>query len=172
MGSRPHVYIVGDHTLTQAMSSQSPAVDGQESEVEQIQVLEFGVGGETYCVEIDHISEIVNRDELTEVPRSPAHVQGVMDLRGRTTSIIDPRVLLSIRGDSAESERIIIFDSELGDGDQPIGWLVDEVSEVNRFDAGTIESAPSEDSTMVKGIVRTEDELKVWVAPEMGSRRR
>ena len=62
------------------------------------QVLEFALGDETYCVSIDYVTEIVDVGELTTVPNAPRHVEGVMDLRGRTTSIVDPKTVFDIGG--------------------------------------------------------------------------
>ncbi|MEF8826736.1 MAG: chemotaxis protein CheW, partial [Halapricum sp.] len=96
------------------------------------QVLEFQLGEETYCVSIDYVTEIVDVGELTSVPNAPPHVEGVMDLRGRTTSIINPKVVFDI-ADGSEAARIIVFDPEIADDDQgAVGWLVDEVYQVSQ----------------------------------------
>ena len=73
------------------------------------QVLGFTLDEETYCVSIDYVTEIVDVGELTAVPNSPPHVEGVMDLRGRTTAIVDPTVVFDIAAEG-EGEFVIWVD--------------------------------------------------------------
>ncbi|MFB6091554.1 MAG: chemotaxis protein CheW [Haloquadratum sp.] len=142
-----------------------PASDDSESTAEQIQVLEFELGGETYCVDIDYISEIVDRGSLTKVPNAPEFVEGVMDLRGRTTSIVNPKTLLNVEDDLDEAERIVIFDSSTFEDDAAVGWLVDEVDQVVRVSMDNVEDPPMERGDFIEGIIRREDGLVVWISP-------
>nr|WP_256308518.1 chemotaxis protein CheW [Halobellus litoreus] len=129
-----------------------------------MQVLEFELGGETYCVDIDYVSEIVDRGSLTSVPNAPEFVEGVMDLRGRTTSIVNPKTLLNV-DDTGEANRIVIFDAKRFEDEAAIGWLVDEVDQVLRVSMDDVEDPPMERSDFIEGIVRREDELVVWISP-------
>jgi len=130
------------------------------------QVLEFKLGAETYCVSIDYVTEIVDVGELTSVPNSAPHVEGVMDLRGRTTSIIDPKVVFDIE-DEGEAARIIVFDPEIAGDDQgAVGWLVDEVYQVSQVDPGNVDRSPTgEDVRSIKGVVKRDGEFIIWVDP-------
>jgi purine-binding chemotaxis protein CheW len=143
-----------------------PAVpDHEEAEsVTEIQVLEFKLGTETYCVDIDYVSEIVDKGSLTTVPNAPHYVDGVMDLRGRTTSIVNPKSLLNIREDS-EAKRIIIFDSKGFDDDAAIGWVVDEVYQVVRVAMNDVEKPPLDNDPSIEGIIKRDDELVIWISP-------
>jgi len=130
------------------------------------QVLEFKLGEETYCVSIDYVTEIVDVGTLTSVPNSAPHVEGVMDLRGRTTSIIDPKVVFDIE-DEGEAARIIVFDPEIAGDDQgAVGWLVDEVYQVSQVDPGNVDRSPTgEDVRSIKGVVKRDGEFIIWVDP-------
>ena len=130
-----------------------------------LQVLEFDLGDETYCVEIHYVAEIVDKDDLTAVPNTPAHVEGVMDLRGRTTSIVDPKVVFDIEK-SGDEKRIIVFDPEELDSDGAIGWVVDEVDQVVDIPEEAIDTSTVTDDDAIRGIVRREDSFVVWVDPE------
>src|SRR6056297_4229260 len=104
--------------------SESSTDDGGTGSGSATKVLEFGLGDETYCLDIDVIDEIVDAGQLTRIPNSPPQVEGVMDLRGRTTSIINPKTVFEIDQDG-ERNRIIVFDPD-SIGDQgTIGWIVD-----------------------------------------------
>lgn len=127
------------------------------------QVLEFSLGPETYCVGIDHVTEIVGMGDLTTVPNTPAHVEGVMDLRGRTTTIINPKAVLNL-SDREIGGRIIVFDPELFEDDQSVGWAVDSVSEVVRVSDDQIDDSPVEDDH-IEGILKRGDDFVIWVKP-------
>lgn len=130
-----------------------------------IQVLEFELGNEIYCVEIEYVAEIVDMDELTKVPNTPPHVEGVMDLRGRTTSIVDPKVVFDIE-ESGEERRIIVFDHGVLDADGAVGWVVDEVDQVVDIPDESVDRSTVTEDESVNGIVRREDAFVVWVDPE------
>ncbi|WP_254830957.1 chemotaxis protein CheW [Haloglomus salinum] len=126
------------------------------------QVLEFRLDGEAYCVSIDYVTEIVDMGDLTPIPNAPQHVKGVMDLRGETTAIIDPKVRLDI--DGAVGDRIIIFDSAVFDDERSIGWAVDSVREVARVAPESVDDPPVE-RDHVRSIVKRDDGFVIWVDP-------
>jgi len=127
------------------------------------QVIEFTLGSETYCVSIDRIAELVHMDELTNIPNSARHVEGVMDLRGETVTIIDPKVVLNVDEDGAR-QRVVVFGD--GSGNQgEYGWVVDEVDEVLTATEEMIDDS-NDKSDAVKGIIKDDDEFKVWLDPD------
>jgi len=128
------------------------------------QVLEFKLGEETYCVSIGYVTEIVDVGELTQVPNAPAHVEGVMDLRGRTTSIIDPKTVFGIHDDS-DGRRIIVFDPEIVQNQSAAGWLVDEVYQVVQVAPEQVDQSPANDSGSIRGVVKRDDDFVIWVDP-------
>ncbi|MBS3761377.1 chemotaxis protein CheW [Halodesulfurarchaeum sp.] len=123
------------------------------------QVLVFTLGDTQYCVGIDRINEIVEKGDLTALPNTADHVLGVMDLRGETTTIIDPKLVLDT-GAETDAERVIIFGT---DGERPVGWLVDQVHEVADVSDDETESV-AEDET-VRGVIRSEDRFIIWIDP-------
>lgn len=124
------------------------------------QVLVFTLGDSQYCVGIDTINEIVEKGDLTRVPNAADHVKGVMDLRGETTTIIDPKQVLD-SGADAGADRVVIF----GRGDErPVGWLVDRVHEVADVSQDDLESVSDEET--VRGVIRSEERLIIWIDPE------
>ena len=131
---------------------------------ESTQVLEFGLGEETYCLDIAYIDEIVDAGDLTAIPNSPRHVEGVMDLRGQTTTIIDPKTLLGVEG-ATESERIVVFDPEAVEDGGTVGWTVDEVYQVRDVTPEQVDDATTATEDAVRGIVKDDDRFVVWVEP-------
>lgn len=126
-----------------------------------LQVLEFRLEDRKYCVDIAHVDEIVNKSDLTPLPNSESHVEGLMDLRGTTTTIVNPKALLDLDGGGSGS-RVIVFAQ--GDEDRATGWVIDEVNEVIRIDDETVDE--DVDGDEVNGIVKKDGEFIVWVDPE------
>jgi purine-binding chemotaxis protein CheW len=92
-------------------------------------VLEFGLEDERYCVAIDKVSEIIALEELTSVPNTPEYVLGVMDLRGQSLQVRDPKLPFGVTGDP-DGERVIVMDPDIGPEGKLTGWLVDAVHDV------------------------------------------
>ncbi len=135
---------------------------------EVTQVLEFGLGDETYCLDIGVIDEIVDAGELTRIPNSPPHVEGVMDLRGRTTSIINPKTVFDIEN-GGERNRIIVFDPNAVGEQGTIGWVVDEVFQVTDVTPDAVDETTTANDENVRGIVKGEDRFIVWVDPNIAT---
>lgn len=136
-----------------------------EQSGDDVQVLEFKLEDEVYCVDIAYISEIVDRTDLTTVPGGPPHVEGVIDLRGRTTTITNPKTALGIPATDA-GKRIVIFNAErLADG-KATGWIVDEVYQVTRISMDDVDESPFADDETVQGVVKRDGQLLIWINPE------
>lgn len=77
---------------------------------------------------------------VTEVPRAPAGILGVVTVRGEVVAVFDPRRRLGLPGPTPEvgQGRIVIVD----DGEGPCGLLVDMVASVVRLAHGSIEPTP------------------------------
>lgn len=65
----------------------SPAVMAGEPQ----QYLTFMLSGEPYAINIQRIKETIQYGELTEVPRMPDFIRGVINLRGAVVPVIDLR---------------------------------------------------------------------------------
>jgi purine-binding chemotaxis protein CheW len=114
-------------------------------------------------VSISHVTEIVNAGDLAPVPNAPSHIRGVMDLRGSTTTIVDPKTVLNLDSDG-EANRIIVFDTDLFDEDRSIGWVVDGVREVTQIDTEELDEPPT-DEAYISGIVKRDGRFIVWLDP-------
>lgn len=143
----------------------SQTTEPTTEEPEEVQVLEFTLGTETYALDITYIEEIAHVGELTPIPNAPEHISGVMDLRGRTTSVIDPKQLFDV-GDGGEGDRILVFDPEQLPEQGPIGWTVDDVHQVVDARPDDLDRAPGMKMDAIRGILRREDGFVIWVDPE------
>lgn len=100
----------------------------------------FRVAHEGYAISIMAIKEIVKPRDVTEVPRMPAFILGVISLRGVIIPVMDMRLRLSLPVSPATGrERIIVLRMETGF----CGVLVDEVIQVARIKKSGIEDPPA-----------------------------
>lgn len=129
----------------------------------QNQKVEFKLGAQTYCVDIRYITEVATVRDITPIPESAPHVRGIMDLRGRTTSVIDPKILFAVE-ETGDGESVLVFDPEEIGG--AVGWVVDEVNQVTEITEDEISESPIDSNEAVRGIVRQEDEFVIWVDPK------
>ncbi len=63
---------------------------------DRIQVLSFSLAGEHYAVDANLCKTILKIPNITRVPQTPPHVLGVINIRGRITSVVDIRKLFGL----------------------------------------------------------------------------
>jgi purine-binding chemotaxis protein CheW len=106
--------------------------------------LTFALGAEEYGIQILKVREIVGYLDITAVPRTAAHVRGVVNLRGQVIPVIDLRARFGM----AEAERtdrtcIIVLDARRAGRRTPVGVVVDRVREVLDVPGTQIEEPPA-----------------------------
>lgn len=104
-----------------------------------IQLVGFRVGGEAYGVPIAMVREIVRSLEITPVPDAPAHVEGVVNLRGRIVPVIDLRKRFHEAQIVAGKKNRILVVEVAG---RVAGLLVDAASEVLKMPPSSVEPPP------------------------------
>ena len=82
--------------------------------------------------------------EITAVPRTPAYVKGVINLRGQVIAVIDLRSKFGMpAAPRTEATCIIVVELQLENTKCSTGIIVDHVSEVLNIPAENIEEPPS-----------------------------
>lgn len=126
----------------------------------QLEFLCFRVSDEVYGINIMDIKEIIKPREVTEVPRAPLFVSGVLSLRGTIIPIIDMRVRLGLtQKEPTGKERIVVIKNS----NSFSGLLVDEVIKVVQIQVDDVETAPAIldgiDRDFVSGLGRSDGRL-------------
>lgn len=105
------------------------------------QAVIFRLGAEEFGVPIMSVQEIVRVPEaLTRVPKTPAFVEGVINLRGTVLPVIDQRSRLGLDAiERNDRQRIMVFTLH----GVRTGFIVDSVAEVLRVPRAQIEPAPA-----------------------------
>ena len=123
-------------------SENTPPAELTQQELQQY--LTFMLGGETFAIGILSIKEIIEYGQLTEVPRMPQFIRGVINLRGAVVPVID----LSARfGKPAASVSrrtcVVIIEVVFEEEQHVVGVMVDAVNEVLEIPADQVEPAPN-----------------------------
>ena len=99
--------------------------------VEQSQYLTFLVAGEEYAVGILQAKEIIQYDTVTRVPKTPAWVRGVINLRGGVVPVVDLAARFGLGKTQPGRETcIVIAELDVEGGHMLLGVLADSVSRV------------------------------------------
>ncbi len=107
------------------------------------QVLTFSLGSESYGVDILRVHEIRGWTPVTRIPNRPAHVLGVLNLRGSIVPIIDLRLRFNLtHAEFTPLTVIIVVSLQTAAGEREFGLVVDGVSDVVEIDAQGVKEAP------------------------------
>jgi purine-binding chemotaxis protein CheW len=106
--------------------------------------LTFALAKEEYGIGILKVKEIIRMMPITRVPRAPAFIKGVINLRGKVIPVVDLRLKFGME-EAPYTERtcIIVVEMKGQRGSALIGIVVDSVSEVLNIKAVDIEEAPA-----------------------------
>jgi len=103
----------------------------------------FTLGRIAYGIQIIKIKEIIGMLPITQVPRTPEFVKGVINLRGKVIPVVDLRRRFQLEQSSTTERTCIIVVEVLGaNGPMLIGTVVDGVSEVQQLRGEDIEDPP------------------------------
>lgn len=106
---------------------------------QEVQLACFRVGDALYAIDILRIKEIIRPLKLTPIPKAPAFVEGVVNLRGAVIPIVDLRKRFDVAELSQTRTTRVIICSVSG---KIIGLVVDEVAEVRRYARHEVRPAP------------------------------
>lgn len=110
--------------------------DNKELE-EAIQYIVIRLGQEQYGIDIRNIDNIVRMQSITRVPKMPAFLKGVINLRGEVIPVISMRLKMDLPEDEiTKKTRIIVIKLEQ---EGNVGFIVDEVKEVVTLSGSEIE---------------------------------
>lgn len=107
--------------------------------LDEEQLVTFKLEREEYAIKINYVEEITRMTEVTRIPRAPYFIDGIVNLRGNVIPVLNLRKMFRMEEkEITNSTRIIIVDLD----NKKTGIIVDEVSEVLRFEKSFIETPP------------------------------
>ncbi|MBL7857087.1 MAG: purine-binding chemotaxis protein CheW [Cyclobacteriaceae bacterium] len=127
--------------------------------------LTFALGDEKFAINVDHVQEVVEFDQLTKVPNAPSYMLGIINLRGQVLPLLDTKLKLGLPASERTSRsRIMVLDIA-GTDDKTIqlGAMVDVAREVVEIADAQIQPAPELDGLQstapITGIVNTHGDI-------------
>jgi len=125
--------------------------------------LTFTLGQEEYGVEILRVREIIGLITITEIPKMPDYVKGIINLRGKVSPVIDLRLKFSMDPEEyTDRTCIILVETDKNNTTVLMGMVVDSVSEVMQLATEEIENTPDVggvDTDYIMGIAKKESRV-------------
>ncbi len=130
------------------------------------QYLTFRLAEELYALDVGKVREVLEVIPITTVPKTPAHMRGVINVRGSVVPVLDMRLRLGMAPAESTVDTCIIVTEVCLEGSSLImGVLADAVSEVIDLESSQIEPPPRfgnhVKSELIKGIGKRNDSFIV-----------
>jgi purine-binding chemotaxis protein CheW len=147
---------------------QSVGAVGDQSSGEG-QLVVFRLSDEEFGVDINNVKEIVRLPDITPIPRSPAYVAGICNLRGSVLPVIDSRIRFSMDvKEATDHTRLLVVET----GGMHTGLIVDNVREVMRITDAHLEAPPAVcrgvDKEFLSGVVKIDEGRRLILTLNLG----
>ena len=114
------------------------------------QLVTFTLDRLHFGVEVSHVQEVIRYQTMTRVPRAPAVVEGLINLRGQIVTAVDMRARVGLgKRDGSRLPMNVVIRST----DGVASLLVDEIGEVVEVDAAQLEPAPLSVSDRIRDVI-------------------
>jgi len=104
-----------------------------------LEFLAFTLGQEEYGIDIQKVQELRGYDTVTRIANAPAHIKGVVNLRGIIVPIIDMRIKFNLGTPTYDQFTVVIV---LNIASRVMGIVVDSVSDVITLTPDQVKPAP------------------------------
>ena len=137
-----------------------------ETKAKSGKYLTFALGPEEFGLEILKVREIIGYMEITAIPRTPAYVRGIINLRGKVIPVVDLRAKFSMTTEETTTETcIIVVETQHSQETFSTGIVVDRVRDVLDITGDQIEDAPnfgtSVQDDFILGMGKIADSVKI-----------
>ncbi|MEE4197895.1 MAG: chemotaxis protein CheW [Bacteroidales bacterium] len=126
--------------------------------------LSFKLGDEEFAAHVGKVLNILEMTKITEVPKAPAYMKGVINLRGTVLPVIDTRIKFGMTPtEYTNNTCIVVMEVELDHDMVQVGALVDSVQAVLEIDDSQIQPPPSigskYKSEFIYGMVKVDEKF-------------
>lgn len=130
--------------MTDTERGREESMSGMAATAARERFVVIRLGGEAYGLPIGAVDEVTRLPEtLSRLPKAPAYVRGVMNLRGRVIPVIDQRQRFAVAADAAPAAategRVVVITI----GAQQVGFAVDAVTKILEVEASALLPAPA-----------------------------
>ncbi len=126
--------------------------------------LSFNLGDEEFAVNVSKVLNILEMLKITEVPKSPEYMKGVINLRGTVLPVIDTRIKFGMTPtEYTNNTCIVVMEIEMDNDIVKVGALVDSVQAVMELEDSEIQPPPSigskYKSEFIYGMVKVDEKF-------------
>ncbi|OIB57062.1 chemotaxis protein CheW [Natrialba sp. SSL1] len=122
----------------------------EREEEDRVRFVFFSVGTHRLAVPVNDVRTTTELPtDMTQVPRSPAAIEGVTDLRGEITAVIDPTVHFPTDHSDGDREQLLVFDR--GADEQAAAIHVNDVYGVDALPESDVFDDESIDDSVFDG---------------------
>ena len=119
-------------------------MDTNQKTIESTQYLTFQLAGQEYALAIMKVREIVEYGALTKVPRTPAAIRGVINLRGNVVPVVDLALLFGGTSSPITARTCIIVVETSWEGEcNVMGIIADAVNKVAQWSSEELLPPPA-----------------------------
>lgn len=133
--------------------------------IEQINsFLSFNLGEEEFATHVGKVLNILEMTKITEVPKSPEYMKGVINLRGTVLPVIDTRIKFGMTPTEYTTNTcIVVMEVDIDGEEVQVGALVDSVQAVHEISDKQIQSPPGigskYKSDFIYGMVKVDEKF-------------
>lgn len=124
----------------------------------------FELDSEQYGVNIEYVMEIIGLQDITQVPKTPKFIKGLINLRGKIIPLIDGRLKLN-KPSKEYNDRTCIIVLEVNE--IIVGLVVDSISDVITLRESDMEHSPKigkiKANKYIKEIAKVGKEVKLLI---------
>jgi purine-binding chemotaxis protein CheW len=111
--------------------------------METMQYLSFKLGEDIFALEIGKVREVLDFTAITNIPRTPAFMRGVINVRGGMVPVVDLRLKFGMaKTEKTVNTCLIIVEVTVDEETTVLGALADSVQEVMDLGPEHVEPAP------------------------------
>jgi purine-binding chemotaxis protein CheW len=124
--------------------------------------LTFNLVDETFASHVNNVLKILEMQKITEVPKAPEYMKGVINLRGNVLPVIDARLKFGMKPKPyTDKTCILVLNIEIEKEKVEVGAIVDAVLDVIEFQKENIKPPPSlgskYKSDFIEGVMELEN---------------
>lgn len=130
--------------------------------MEKSTFLTFVLGQELFAVNVLNVLEVLEQQQITPVPQTPPHIQGIINFRGEILPVVDTRYKFNLPA-KADAQRNFVIVYVLGEEEQKvsIAATADAVKDVIEISPEEIKPVPemgiTYDSQYIAGVIKRDE---------------